>query len=125
MFTKVRKQALKLIVAQLIVLFVIFLLWWYLRSFWYALSAALGGAACVLPSIYFVRKVFTDKERSQQKILHDFYVAEAVKLLLSVVLLVLLIKLLPVKLLAALSGYIGAYLAIWFMPLLLIDKERK
>jgi len=66
-----------------------------------------------LPSIYFVKKVFSSYKRTPQKIVLDFYVAEFIKLFASAILLVLILKFISVKILPLISGYIAAYLAVW------------
>jgi ATP synthase protein I len=113
-----RAQAYKLIYAQIAVILLLFFCFWLFKNIQAGYSAFLGGMACVIPSVYFVKKVFSSYKRSSQKIVLDFYLAEFIKLFLSAILLVLIFKLLPVKLVALVSGYISAYLAIWLMPLI-------
>jgi len=113
-----RAKAYKLIYLQIAVVLLLFFGFWLFKNIQAGYSAILGGLACVIPSIYFVRKLFSSYQRSPQKIVLDFYVAEFIKLFLSSILLVLIFKFLPVKLVALVSGYIGAYLAIWLVPLI-------
>ena len=118
MFQPFRAQAYKLIYLQIAVVVLLFCCFWVFKNIQAGYSVILGGLACVIPSIYFVRKLFSSYRRSPQKIVMDFYVAEFIKLFLSAILLVLIFKFVPVKLVALVSGYIGAYLAIWLVPLI-------
>lgn len=117
-----RRQAYKLVLLQIIVVLALFLCWWLFQDIKAGYSALLGGLAGVIPSLYFVKKGFSSKERSMKKIIVDFYIGEFSKLLLSAVLLVLIFKYLPVKLVPLITGFIGAYMAIWLAPLVLIRK---
>ena len=83
-----------------------------------ALSALLGGAACVLPSLYFARRLFaTTSARDAKKIVKAFYLGEIVKLALSAVLVVLIVMFIPVVILPLITGFIGAQLGFWLAPL--------
>ncbi len=100
---------------QIIVVLLLFFCFWIFKNIKAGYSVILGGLACVIPSIYFVRKVFSSDTRSPQKIVFDFYLAEFIKLFLSAILLVLIFKFLPINLVPLVIGYIGGYLAIWLM----------
>ncbi len=115
-----RRQAYKLVLLQIAVVLGLFVGWWLFKDIKAGYSALLGGLACVIPSLYFVKKLFSSKERSMKKIMFDFYIGEFSKLLLSAVLLVLIFKYLPVKLIPLITGFIGAYMAIWLAPLVLL-----
>jgi len=115
-----RRQAYKLVLLQIAVVLGLLVGWWLFKDIKAGYSALLGGLACVIPSLYFVKKLFSSKERSMKKIMFDFYIGEFSKLLLSAVLLVLIFKYLPVKLIPLITGFIGAYMAIWLAPLVLL-----
>lgn len=123
MLKPIRKQANKLIFLQISIVVVLAILWWGFKDIKYSYSALLGGMACIFPSWYFIHKFFKNRQRSPQTILKDFYVGEMLKLFLSVVLLVLIVKYIPVHLLAVITGYIAACLAVWGMPFLLIKQN--
>jgi len=108
------------IILQLVVVFMIFLLWWWVRDFRAGWSAILGGLACILPSWYFMCKLFGNGgsrsvHLSSKQIIKNFYVGELIKLLLSVIMLVVIIKYFPVDLVPVICGYIGGYLSIWLV----------
>jgi ATP synthase protein I len=111
-----RKQAYKLIILQNTVVIILGVICLIASGSRAAYSAILGGLACILPSIYFVRKFFSSRDRSTAKIMFDFYLGEFLKLFLSAILLILIFKFIPVKLIALISGYILANLANWLMP---------
>jgi ATP synthase protein I len=115
-----RRQAYKLVLLQIAVVLALFLCWWIFQDIKAGYSALLGGLAGVIPSLYFVKKLFSSKERSMKKIMLDFYLGEFTKLFLSAILLVLIFKYIPVKLVPLITGFIGAYMAIWLAPLVLI-----
>jgi F0F1-type ATP synthase assembly protein I len=118
MLKKVRNQAFKLIGLQVIVVVFIAVLFWIFGSWHAGWSSFLGGLAGVIPSCYFVWKFFANQKRQPMQIVKDFFVGEMVKIILGAVFLVLLVKFLPVLLLPLLIGYIGAYFAIWLIPLI-------
>ena len=111
MLTNIRAKAHKLIIIELVVVITIAVLWWIFRDFKSAYSTLLGGLTCIIPSWYFIRKFFSKKKRTPQAIIKDFYLGEITKLFLSVVLLILIIKFIPVFLIPTLTGFIGAYFA--------------
>lgn len=119
-----RFQAYKLVFLQCFVTLVLSLYWSLSHGINYGFAAILGGLACIIPSLYFVYKVFSGSERTFQKITFDFYLSEFFKLFSSAVLLVLILKFTPVKLLPAITGYIGAYMSIWLVPLLILIKDK-
>lgn len=81
-----------------------------------AYSALLGGLICFVPNLYFTIKVFSTHEPRQ--ILNAFYLGEAVKLLLTVVLFMLVWRFLQTLPLAVLCGFIFTQLAHWCAPIL-------
>lgn len=113
-----RNKAYQLILLQLLVVAVLFIVWWLFKDIKAGYSAFLGGLAGIIPSIYFVHKFFTNKKRTPQKIITDFYIGEIIKLLASAILLVLIVKFIPIHILPLITGFIGAYLSIWLTPLL-------
>ena len=92
---------------------------WLLGGLLEALSALLGGAACVIPSLYFARRFFaTTSAREARKIITAFYLGELVKLALSGVMVVLIIMLIPVAIVPVITGFVGAQFGFWLAPML-------
>jgi|GEM_PF-1620054 ATP synthase protein I len=107
----------KLIITQLILLSIaagvaLFISDW--RGF---ISVLLGGGAWIIPSLYFVHKLFKPETvRDLQALSKDFLLGEGVKLLLSAVLIVFILFFVSIKTLSFLSGYVAAITASFLMP---------
>jgi ATP synthase protein I len=115
-YRKLAMQAFYLTIALVIFITLIFAL--FHKSI-VGLAFLLGGALWLAPNYYFLHKVFDGtKSRSTAEIVKDFYLAEAIKLIASVVLLVLVVKIFNITLLPLISGYIVAIAATTFTPLL-------
>jgi ATP synthase protein I len=119
-----RSQAYELVFLQIFVVLILFFYWLLFHGLNYGFGAILGGLACIIPNLYFINKVFSDSKRTFQKITVDFYFGEFVKIFLSALLLVLILKFTPVKLIPTITGYIGAYMSIWLVPLLILIKDK-
>lgn len=87
------------------------------------ISLALGIILWLLPNCYFVVKVMRHLGRvSPECLLHIFYRAELIKLLLSGFFFIMMAKLLSVNFPVLLSGYLLAQLIFW---LLLTIKSKE
>lgn len=114
-----RQTAYRLVGLQAVVVLVIAACW-LLGGMLEALSALLGGAACVIPSLYFARRLFaTTNAREAKKIIRAFYLGELVKLGLSVVMLVLIIMFIRVTIVPFITGFIGAQFGFWLAPMMI------
>lgn len=88
-------------------------------------SVILGAVAWLLPSIYFIRKLFIIRQNqgmTAQKLLSNFYIGEVIKLILSGILIVIFLRFIPVLVLSFFSGYIIAVLSFWVLPIFLLKK---
>ncbi|MEI8055309.1 MAG: ATP synthase subunit I [bacterium] len=106
----------KLIILQLILLSIVagasvFISDW--RGF---ISVLLGGGAWIIPSLYFVRKLFKSNMCDAQALLKNFLCGEAIKLLLSAGLIIFIVFFFSIKTGAFLSGYIATIAASFFTP---------
>ncbi len=98
---------------------------WGLAGDMAVLSAALGGLTCILPNLYFARRFFASANHKEaHRIVRAFYVGELVKLLLSTVLIVLILKVVSVRIVPFLTGYIGAHMGFWLAPFLAVIEAR-
>ena len=113
-----RLVAYRLVGLQAVVVVVIALCWW-IKGATEALSALfLGGAACVLPSLYFARRLFAiTSSRAAKRIMINFFLGELIKLALSAVLVVLVIVFIPVAIVPFVVGFVGAQFGFWLAPL--------
>jgi len=85
-----------------------------------SVSAFLGGVVWVLPNLYFAHKLFGQLGKiPPQHMVKIFYIAEGVKLALSVLFFVLIIKfLLFVAIVPLFVGYLVAQFVFWLIPLM-------
>ncbi|EKE00558.1 MAG: ATP synthase protein I [uncultured bacterium] len=118
MFRQLLLVGYRLIVLQLILLGIVAGVFVFINDWWGLVSVLLGGSSWILPSLYFVRKLFKPTtKRDSQNLLKDFLLGEGVKLLLSAGLITLIILFVPIQTGAFLCGYIAAIAASFFMPL--------
>jgi ATP synthase protein I len=90
---------------------------WEISGSTAAFSALLGGAACVLPSFFFARYLFsTTSARAAKKIIKAFFLGELVKLAFSAMLLVLILLFIPVSMVPLIVGFAGAQFGFWLAP---------
>jgi ATP synthase protein I len=109
----------KLIILQLILLSIVIGIFGFANNWLGAFSSLLGGVAWIIPSLYFVRKLFNSKKnKDSQALAKAFIIGEGVKLLLSIGLAALTIIFLNVSTGAFLSGYTAAIAASFLMPFL-------
>jgi F0F1-type ATP synthase assembly protein I len=92
-------------------------------------SVLLGGSAWIIPSIYFVRKLFRKKTSYNiQGLFKKFFLGECIKLLLSAILIILIMLFFTVETKAFLSSYIAAHAAsflifFWSSPARRVKQE--
>lgn len=89
-------------------------------------SALLGGIICVIPNIYFARKLFKYQgARSAKQIVNSFYKGEAVKIILSVILFTVVFVWVKITPLAFFLAYIMILMTHWFAPLIVVNKQNR
>ncbi len=87
-----------------------------------AYSALLGGMTCVLSNAYFAKKLFSvTGAQAAQKIVANFYIAELVKVLITIILFIICFKFLAISALPFFLTYIIAQMAFWLAPFLMRD----
>lgn len=120
MFTKARRQTYRILILQLTAISLLTVIIVFFKGLQAGYSAFLGGLAYIIPSIFLIKKTFPAKTnyRPPSKILTDFYMGELIKLTLSFILLLLLFKFIPVKIVPLIGGYILTCLALLLTPLL-------
>lgn len=90
------------------------LLVFFIQGLRIGMSALLGGLTYWVPMFFFLRRMsMYTSARYVARFIGAFFMAEAIKLSLSGVLFVLIIKYCHVQVLAALSGFVGAIIAFW------------
>ena len=94
-----------------------------LYGFTSAFSVLAGGCAYVFANLVFVWRVFVYAGAQQMtKFAIAFFIGEMLKLLLSAILFLMIVKYLPISLLSVLVGFIGAIVAFWVACLFLYGK---
>lgn len=120
-----KKQAFSIIFWQLfliVALAVVIFLFQGARS---GLSTLSGGLAYWLPTLLFVWKVFSHTgARAAKQFLIAFGVGEIVKIFLSAMLFVLVVKYLPVITLSVLIGFVGAVISFWIASIILLARQE-
>lgn len=118
-----RQQAYRIVALQMAVAGIVAIGW--LFSGWAAaISAALGGLAAVLPSLYFAYRFFAATyARQVGRIIQAFYWGELTKIVLSAVLVILISRCWPkMALLPFFSGFVVAFLGFWLAPLVMRNR---
>ncbi len=88
------------------------------KGYNHALSCILGGVTAFIPNLFFAIVVNKSTVRSARKVLNSFYIGEAGKLIITVVLFLIVFKLPNIEILPLLVGYITALSVFWFALLL-------
>ncbi|OGT61531.1 MAG: hypothetical protein A3E85_05485 [Gammaproteobacteria bacterium RIFCSPHIGHO2_12_FULL_45_12] len=89
------------------------------------LSVLAGGLAYGLANLFFVWRVFRYAGAQQMtQFIAAFFVGETLKLILSAMLFLMIVKYLPVSLLSTLIGFIGAIISFWVVCLWHFSKQR-
>ena len=120
----VRTDAIKMVLWQFAVILVFAFILFMLRGSQSGTSVLLGGLAYCLPNLMFVWRVFKrTTARAARQFLVAFLLGEVMKLLLSAVLFVLIVKYLPIKVIWVLAGYIVAIMAFWVVSFITLSQE--
>jgi len=79
-----------------------------------AVSAAMGGSIGIVAGLYQALRMFrVDASKDPDGFLRSVYVGEAVKILLTVALMIAAIRVLQVEMLPFMLGYIAIYVVYW------------
>ncbi|MBX3708409.1 MAG: ATP synthase subunit I [Gammaproteobacteria bacterium] len=88
-------------------------------------SVLMGGLAYGLPNLIFVWRVFRYVGASQiTQFVTAFFIGEIVKLILSAVLFLMIVKYLPISLLSVLIGFAGAIVLFWVVCFWIFSKKK-
>ena len=89
-------------------------------------SALMGGLAYGLPNLVFVWRVFRFSGAAQMaQFVAAFFIGEMLKLVISAILFLLIVKYLPISLLSVLVGYIGGIVSFWIASMWLFTKKAE
>lgn len=111
---RIRHQAYQIVWWQLVGVIVLAGMAFILGGSQSSLSVLLGGMAYGLPNLVFVWRVFRYSGAHQMtQFFAAFCFGEMIKLILSAILFLLIVKYLPVSLLSVLVGFVGAIVSFW------------
>lgn len=120
-----RKNALKLVVIQAIVVVLLAFLFLF-SSYKAAYSVFLGGFCCVIPSIYFAHNLFKYVgARMAKRAMMAFYFGEIIKLVMIAILSLLVFKFIAIQPISFFVGFIVAQFAFWLAPNILVMRQAK
>ena len=121
---KVQHEAYRIVFLQLVGVIVLALLALIARGFNSGFSVLAGGMAYGLPNLVFVWRVFRFVGAKQMnRFVVAFFLGEMMKLLLSAVLFLMIVKYLSVSLLSGLVGFVGAIVSFWVVCMLHFSKQ--
>src|SRR4026207_414276 len=96
----------------------------FIKGFESGYSVLAGGLAYGLPHLIFVWRVFRYAGAQQMtQFAAAFFAGEALKLILSGILFIIVVKTLPVSLLSVLIGFAGAIVSFWFVCMWQFSKQ--
>lgn len=128
--TKYRNQAYYLVGLQLIVALSISLVFLAVSEAKSAYSALLGGLVCVIPSLYFARRLFKNTQNglvtkfAMQQFTRSLFMGEVIKIFLAAILLIAVLSLVDIVPLAFFSDYLASQLAFWLAPLMFLSRFK-
>lgn len=113
---KVQHQAYKLVLWQLIGVAILAAAGLLIKGTTSGFSILMGGIAYGLPNLIFVWRVFRySRAHEMVKFMAAFFFGEMLKLFISAILFLLIVKYLPVSLLSVLVGFAGAIVSFWIV----------
>ncbi|MBU0456378.1 MAG: ATP synthase subunit I [Pseudomonadota bacterium] len=120
------RGCLRLLLFQIAIAAVLFLTGLLFFSVPVAVSLLLGGSVSIIAQSVFAALFFRHSGgRAIRRIVHSFYIAEAIKLVLTAVLFLIVIVFLHVKMPPFFMGYLITYLSFWLSPVCFRDKKRQ
>lgn len=122
--TQAGKQlAIKLLRAQAGTLFLLACTFSLVTSYEYFWGVVGGGLTVMIPTTLFAWRAFAQGgARAAQQVVSNFFAGEALKISLTVILLVALLLLTSLPLVAVCSGYIAVLIVQWLAPILFLKS---
>jgi ATP synthase protein I len=121
---RVQGQAYRLVYRQLGGVAILALAATLFYSYWTGLSVLAGGLAYGLPNLLFVWRVFRySGAQEMTRFVVAFFFGEMLKLVLSGILIIFIVKYLPVSLSSVLVGFVGAIISFWIACFMQFSKQ--
>lgn len=99
---------------------------WFFKGYELAITALAGGLISIAPNFFWAKRFFSKiHNHTPKQILRSFYLGELIKMMVSVALLVVAVCVFKVNLLPLFSGFLAAYLGLWFTPMLARQELQK
>ncbi|WP_258807853.1 ATP synthase subunit I [Pseudidiomarina sp. CB1] len=118
-----KQLAVKLLRAQAGTLFLLACTFSLATSYEYFWGVVGGGLTVMLPTALFAWRAFAQGgARAAQQVVSNFFAGEALKISLTVILLVALLLLTSLPLVAVCSGYIAVLIVQWLAPILFLKS---
>lgn len=122
----VQSEAYRIVLLQLLGVVMLSLVTLLIKGAHASFSVLMGGLAYGLPNLYFVFRVFRYAGAHQMTaFITAFFLGEAIKLILSAVLFLVIVKYLPVSLLSTLVGFVGAIVAFWIVCMWHFSRQKQ
>ncbi len=123
---KIQNEAYRIVFWQLVSVVVIACIALLIKGQQTGLAVLLGGLAYGLPNLFFVFRVFRYAGAHQMtKFVAAFFLGEALKLILSSILFLVIVKTLPVSLLSTLVGFFGAIISFWIVCIWHFSRQQQ
>ena len=111
---------------QLAVLLVLGLAAFYFFSIRAGLSVLLGGLVGLIPNILFAKRLFKYQgAHAAKRIVNAFYQAEAIKIVISVLLFAFIFLWVKIDHIAFFLGYIVILVSHWFSPFVIMNRRHR
>jgi F0F1-type ATP synthase assembly protein I len=118
-----KKQVFALVKMQAIAIAILFLVLFAFFGIYDAGSNLIGASVSLAANFFSVRRLFSYKSYESSKILSHFYSAEILKIAITLISFVLILKYARINQLFFIIGYAAASLSFWVAPLL-TNKNR-
>ena len=121
----IQHQAYFIVLWQLVGVAVLSLATLFIAGLYHAYSVLLGGMAYGFANLIFVWRVFRYVGAQQMnQFIVAFFLGEMLKLILSAVLVLIIVKYLAVSLLSLLMGFVGAIISFWLVCMWYFSSKR-
>jgi ATP synthase protein I len=120
----IQRKAYKVVLWQLVGVAIIAIITLIIGGLKNGGSALAGGLAYGIPNLIFVWRVFRYAGAQEMtQFAAAFFAGEMMKLILSGILFLMIVKTLPVSLLSVLVGFIGAIISFWIVCMWQFSKQ--
>ena len=108
----------KILILQATVTIMIAMVFVIFSGFQQAMSPALGGVVALVPNLYFAYRIHLASGKPAIQIVRAFYIAEAIKIFLTVVLFCIVYQIPGINFLTLFFSYVAVLSVHWFALIL-------